>query len=189
MLSSPSETYRSPIHHDLDIAELDSRRSISPPIGGLGRGRHAPEYVGRVTPDLGKPLASPSPPPVSYNSVSLHRKPSGGDYFDPHRPQQQRRAYTREASTESLPGYSGRFSPSSPPQRRESHERRYQAPVASFSAPKTPSRQSSTKSVAFAAPMEAKEVYGRGGLALNPPSEAGESQEDLTGRGFGLDRR
>ncbi|KAK0969451.1 hypothetical protein LTR91_005577 [Friedmanniomyces endolithicus] len=155
MLSSPSETYRSPIHHDLDIAELDSRRSISPPIGGFGRGRHAPS----------------------------------GDYFDPHRPQQQRRAYTREASTESLPGYSGRFSPSSPPQRRESHERRYQAPVASFSAPKTPSRQSSTKSVAFAAPMEAKEVYGRGGLALNPPSEAGESQEDLTGRGFGLDRR
>ena len=189
MLSSPSETYRSPIHHDLDIAELDSRRSISPPIGGFGRGRHAPEYVGRVTPDLGNPLASPSSPPVSYNSVSLHRKPSGGDYFDPHRPQQQRRAYTREASTESLPGYSGRFSPSSPPQRRESHERRYQAPVASFSAPKTPSRQSSTKSVAFAAPMEAKEVYGRGGLALNPPSEAGESQEDLTGRGFGLDRR
>ncbi|KAK1055463.1 hypothetical protein LTR74_015645 [Friedmanniomyces endolithicus] len=193
MLSSPSETYRSPIHHDLDIAELDSRRSISPPIGGLGRGRHAPEYVGRVTPDLGNnPLASPSPPPVSYNSISLHRPPS--DYFDPHRPQQQRRAYTREASTESLPGYSGRFSPSSassPPQRRESHERRYQAPVASFSAPKTPSRQSSTKSVAFA-PTEAKEVYGRGGLALNPPSEAGESQEDLTGRGgggFGLDRR
>jgi len=192
MLSSPSETYRSPIHHDLDIAELDSRRSISPPIGGFGRGLHAPEYVGRVTPELGNPLASPSPPPVSYNSFSLHRQPSGGDYFDPQRQQQQqqqRRAYTREASMESLPGYSGRFSPSasSPPQRRESHERRYQAPVASFSAPKTPSRQSSTKSVAFA--PESKEVYGRGGLALNPPSEAGESQEDLTERGFGLDRR
>ncbi|TKA83893.1 hypothetical protein B0A55_00108 [Friedmanniomyces simplex] len=195
MLSSPSEAYRSPIHHDLDISELDSTRSISPPISGLGRGRFAPEYVGRVTPDPSNPLGSPSPPPMSYNSISLHRQP--GDYFDPHQQQQQqqqqqqRRGYTREASIESLPpGYSGRFSPVSSSQHRESHERRYQPPSASFSTPKTPSRQSSTKSVAFA-PAELKEGYGRGGLGLNPPSEAGESQEDLTWRGGerGLDRR
>ncbi|KAK3113368.1 hypothetical protein LTR53_009411 [Teratosphaeriaceae sp. CCFEE 6253] len=192
ILSSPSETYRSPIHHD-GIPELDAG-PIPPPIGGFGRGRMPPEYAGRVTPDLGHPLASPSPPPVSYNSVSLHRQPS--DYFDPSEPQQQqyRRAYTREASSESLPGYNhhahGRFSPvSPPPHRRTSAERRYQAPVASFSAPKTPSRQSSTRSVAFAA--DPKEAYARGGLALNPPSEVGESQEDLALglRGQSLDRR
>ncbi|KAK6379170.1 hypothetical protein LTR81_027778 [Elasticomyces elasticus] len=182
MLSSPSEAYRSPVH---GAVELDTRRSISPPISGFSRGTVPPEYISRLTPDVGHALASPSPPPVSYNSVSLHRQPS--DYFE----QQQRRGYTREASSESLPGYSGRFSPVTPHNRESHEERRYQPHVASFSAPKTPSRQSSTKSVAFAYDPKDSFINARGGLALNPPSEAGESQEDLTQmpRGQSLDRR
>ncbi|KAK5124117.1 hypothetical protein LTR85_001820 [Meristemomyces frigidus] len=182
MLSSPDEAYKSPLQHPYDTPESEGGRSGSPTFAGLDRGRIPPEYVGRVTPDLSNTgLVSPPTPAVSYNSISLHRQPS--DYFAQH----QRRAYTREASTESVGGQPARSSSGS--QRPASQERRYQAPNSSFSAPKTPSRQSSVKSVAFADPRET--TYGRGGLALNPPSEAGESQEDLTQspRGQSLDRR
>lgn len=170
VLSSPDEAYRSPLQHGDSPSDFDGRRSMSPNFSGTGtsRGRIPPEYVGRITPDLAA-LASPSPPPVSYNSVSINRRDS--DYFN-----QQRRGYTREASTDSVSGMHGR--PSTASQRPGSQERRYQAPTASFSAPKTPSRQSSTRSVGFA--TDPRETYSRGGLGLNPPSEAGESQEDLS---------
>jgi len=183
VLSSPDEAYRSPLHHSIETPELEGSNRFLPTFAGIGRGRIPSEYVGRVTPDLSSGLASPPTPTISYNSISLHRQPS--DYFSEH----QRRGYTREASTESLTGQrqqQGR--PGSGSQRPTSIERRYQPPNASFSAPKIPSRQSSIKSVSFA---DAMETYGRGGLALNPPSEAGESQEDLTQgpKGQSLDRR
>ncbi|KAK4550204.1 hypothetical protein LTR36_003171 [Oleoguttula mirabilis] len=181
VLSSPDEAYKSPLQYPYDTPELEAGRSVSPTFAGLSRGRIPPEYVGSVTPDLSNTgLPSPPTPAVSYNAISLHRQPS--DYFAQH----QRRAYAREASTESVEAQPGRSSAGS--QRPASHERRYNPPNSSFSAPKTPSRQSSVKSVAFADP---RETYGRGGLALNPPSEAGESQEDLTQspRGQSLDRR
>lgn len=176
VLSSPDDVYRSPLQQNEGTPDLGSVRSMSPTYSSSSRGRIPPEYVGRVTPDLNA-LASPSPPPVSYNSISAHRRES--DYFT-----QQRRGFTREASMDSLNGPGGSIS-----QRPPSHERRYNPPNASFSAPKTPSRQSSTRSVAFAA--DPREAYSRGGLALNPPSEAGESQEDLTQepRAQSLDRR
>lgn len=181
VLSSPDDAYKSPLQHPYDSPESEGTGSASPTFAGIGRGRIPPEYVGRVTPDLANTgLMSPPTPAVSYNAVSLHRQPS--DYFAQH----QRRAYTREASTESVGAQGGRGSAAS--QRPDSQERRYQAPTASFSAPKTPSRQSSMKSVAFADP---RETFGRGGLALNPPSEAGETHEDLTQipRGQSLDKR
>ena len=59
---------------------------------------------------------------------------------------------------------------------RISEEGQYHRPAASFSKPRAPSRGSSTKSVSFDQNM----LYTRGGLALNPPSEAGESREDLS---------
>lgn len=190
VISSPDETYRSPLHAGrADTPELDSR-SISPNpfTTNMGRSRIPPEYVGRVTPDLhphhrplspntSNPLASPATPAISYNSISLHRQPS--DYFTQ---PQQRAGYARELTPDLT-------SSSSPPQQQQEggHARSYNQPHMSFSAPKTPSRQSSLKSVTFD-PMER---YARGGLALNPPSEAGESAEELGGgvEGWGSRRQ
>ncbi|KAF7195192.1 hypothetical protein HII31_03398 [Pseudocercospora fuligena] len=67
----------------------------------------------------------------------------------------------------------------------EHSERRYRAPNSSFAQPNAPSRASSTKSVSF----DPRDTYSRGGLALNPPSEAGESQEDVSKYGHGYDFR
>ncbi|KAK5133252.1 hypothetical protein LTR08_007986 [Meristemomyces frigidus] len=160
ILSSPDEAYRSPLQNAYTSPDMVSSGSASPTSVGFARGRIPPDYVGPI---------SPPTPAVSYNAISLHRQPS--DYFAQH----QRRAYTREASVE-LPGGGQAERNSAGSQGPWSYERRYQPPVSSFSAPKTPSRQSSTHSMTCADPREA---YARGGLALNPPSEAGESQEDL----------
>jgi hypothetical protein len=172
MLPSPEDVYRSPMKYDYGTPDMNDDRSISPSIAGSSRVQIPTEYGGRATPDIGSTLNSPSPPPVSYTTVSLHRQNS--DYFA-----QQRHAYTRQTSLEAVSrvNEADDFEPVLTTARRESHERRYNPPNYSFSAPKTPSRQSSTKSVAFADP---RETYSRGGLALNPPSEAGESQEDLS---------
>lgn len=89
------------------------------------------------------------------------------------------------------PEYAGRITPSpaatdfrphmndyfaSPAALRDSSDsaRRYQAPKSSFSVPTAPSRENSTRSVSF----DTRDVYtrGAGGLGLNPPSEAGESE-------------
>ncbi|WPH01702.1 Hypothetical protein R9X50_00455400 [Acrodontium crateriforme] len=57
--------------------------------------------------------------------------------------------------------------------RSESDERRYRTPAASFSVPIPPSSHSSLRSVTF----DPRDVYIRGGLALNPPSEISETNE------------
>ncbi|KAK4499685.1 hypothetical protein PRZ48_010203 [Zasmidium cellare] len=133
-LSSPEETYRSPLHQlSPSIDETASHN--------LPRGRLPPEYVGRITPS---PSMDPTSPPTAFPRVQ--HQPSTSDYFNQSR--------LRKDSSES---------------------RRYQPPTSSFSVPKAPSRESSIKSVSF----DPRDLYTRGGLALNPPSEAGESQEDL----------
>lgn len=149
-ISSPQETYRSPY--------VDGRRSASPSTA------QAPGFSNTMSPDMMSP-GSPPTPVVRYDSISLHRQPS--DYFTntgrpPTAPDQARPRTSR--------GESQQRSGSA------QSERRYQPPGSSFSAPLSPSRQSSMRSVTF----DTRDVYSRGGLGLNPPSEAGESQEDLT---------
>lgn len=171
VISSPDEAYRSPLQRIGSPQNDDNiQRSVSPRQHGAA----------------GSSFASPPTPAYNYNAVSLTRQPS--DYFDQQQQQQQRRAYRREDSSESLGQY-GRDVVSPPPRydrmspppggsgRQDSAERRYQPPYSSFSAPNAPSRQSSIRSVTFADP---REIYSRGGLGLNPPSEAEESDEDLT---------
>lgn len=66
-----------------------------------------------------------------------------------------------------------------------SGERRYNAPNASFSAPKPPpSRENSTRSVSF----DVRDAYNRG-LSLNPPSEIVESVDELNPNGSGRRQR
>ena len=153
VLSSPDEAYKSPLHMDRSSPSMDGGRQ-SPSL--MGRGRIPPEYVGRVTPEIGR--TSPqithgsTPPPVGYSS-SLRQQREPADYFTTNRDSAER-----------------------PSSRTSAEQRRYNAPASSFSVPKTPSRQSSLRSVTF----DPRETYSRGGLALNPPSEAGESQENLS---------
>lgn len=147
-ISSPQEAYRSPY--------IDGRPSASPgATQALG-------YSNAMPPDLMSP-GSPPTPVVRYDSISLHRQPS--DYFTNGRPNTASN-HPRPSTSRGEPQRSG----------SAQSERRYQAPNSSFSAPMSPSRQSSMRSVTF----DTREVYSRGGLGLNPPSEAGESQEDLT---------
>lgn len=156
-LSSPSDVYRSPLQTNRysPSGDTDIRNSASSSL--IGKGRIPPEYVGRLTPDIAP--GSPPTPVVRYDSISLKtslRRPDG-DYF-----------------SQSRPGSPGRTGSG----QSQNGERRYQPPNHSFSVPQAPSRQSSLRSVTFGDP---RDTYSRGGLALNPPSEAGESQEDLTG--------
>lgn len=155
VLSSPDEAYKSPLHTMRNSpTPTDIRNSASSSL--IGRGRIPPEYMGRLTPD--RAPGSPPTPVVRYDSISLFRQNS--DYFQ--QPQQQQRVGSSD-------GQSRRPSSSQ-------SERRYQPPSHSFSAPHAPSRQSSLRSVNF----DPRQQYSRGGLALNPPSEAAESDEDLT---------
>ena len=157
-LSSPAQTVLSSPDDVYRSPLYDSdRRSGSPTL--VSRGRIPPEYVGRMSPDTR--AGSPLTPVVRYDSMSLSRQNS--DYFS----QRQGSSGGAQRATSSSSANS---------------ERRYQPPTHSFSAPSAPSRQSSLRSVTF----DPRETYSRGGLALNPPSEAGESQEDLTQN---LDRR
>jgi hypothetical protein len=163
IISSPSEAYRSPLHdigRDSPSADTDIRNSVSSSL--IGRGRIPPEYVGRMSPSANTP-GSPPTPYVRYDAISLHRQNS--DYFVQHN------ANSRNVSTQRPTSSRSRHS-----------ERGYFPPSTSFSVPQAPSRTSSHRSVTF----DPREAYSRGGLALNPPSEAGESQEDLS-RNF--DRR
>lgn len=152
-ISSPQEAYRSPY--------LDRPRSASP------NPNQAPGHPNAMSPEMMSP-GSPPTPVVRYDSISLHRQPS--DYFTHGRP-------TRGATTSTSNPPRPTTSRGEPPRSGSAQsERRYQPPNSSFSAPMSPSRQSSMRSVTF----ETRDVYSRGGLDLNPPSEAGESQEDLT---------
>lgn len=164
VLSSPAEAYRSPLQMNRDSpgGENDKRNSATSSL--IGRGRIPPEYIGRLTPDIAP--GSPPTPVVRYDAISLHRQNS--DYFN-----QQRS------------GSSGGPTPRAASSHSQRSERRYQAPTSSFSVPQAPSRQSSLRSVSF----DPRDTYSRGGLALNPPSEAGESQEDLTKSQQNFDRR
>ncbi|KAK4565387.1 hypothetical protein LTR86_004004 [Recurvomyces mirabilis] len=178
VLSSPDESYRSPLKYGESTTNVNEGRSISPPLGGYAKGVMPPEYFGSVTPDVSQAFNAPSPPPVSYQGASVQQQQQQPhDYFEQH----QRRGYHRQASTESV-GYQNRgdgFTPASTThQRATSQDRQYNAPTNSFSGPKTPSRQSSTRSTLYE--RDTREMYSRGGLALNPPSEIGESEEDLS---------
>ena len=193
VLSTPDEIYRSPYNDTHDMPnDFESRRSISPELPSMPvRTRFPPEYAGRMTPDArpASPNAAFTPLSPTYCSFSGQ----AADYF-PRNPsslaqqQQQRRGYTRASSSSSAPGGVVDLQSGS---RRASQDRKYTAPQSSFSVPKTPSRNSSMKSVTF----DPRDGHARGGLGLNPPSEAGESQEDLTMggqkevRGQSLDRR
>ncbi len=156
MISSPSEAYRSP----LQISRMspstgtDIRNSTSSSVINGGR---LPHEFGHRTPEAGP--GSPPTPVVRYDSISMHRQNS--DYFD---------------ARQRLGTPTGSFN-RPPSSRSQTSERRYNPPTTSFSVPQAPSRQSSMRSVSF----DPREAYARGGLALNPPSEAGESREDLTG--------
>ena len=149
-IASPQEAYKSPY--------VDGRRSASP------QATHHQGFANTMSPDMMTP-GSPPTPVVRYDSISLNRQNS--DYFTNtnQRPPTTAPRPTTSRGGEQLPRSGSAQS-----------ERRYQAPNSSFSAPMSPSRQSSLRSVTF----ETRDVYSRGGLGLNPPSEAGESQEDLT---------
>ena len=157
IMSSPDDSYRSPIHTD---------RTTSPTYS-MNRGRIPSEYAGQITPDLSHGRASPAlshghtPPPSAFTTSTnaFARQPSTAST----NPMLQ-----RQNSTD--------YFPSAGPGRRPSQDRKYHPPGSSFSAPKTPSRQSSLRSQGY----DPREIWaGRGGLALNPPREAGESVEDL----------
>ncbi|RMY96037.1 hypothetical protein D0862_08624 [Hortaea werneckii] len=167
VLSSPEDAYQTPLQHPYNSPVLTSdSRGNSPSLDAIGRSRMMASTNGsQMTPDPSIGLTSPNP---TYNGLNVQQQSQ--DYFS----QYQRRAYSRQDSSDSL---TGERQQSGPHHRSLSQERRYQPPSASFSAPKTPSRQSSVRSAIFA---ETRDAYGRGGLGLNPPSEAGESQEDLT---------
>jgi hypothetical protein len=159
MVSSPSEVYRSP----LKIGRMDSgagsdiRNSASSSLVNGGRLPH--EFASHQTPEPGP--GSPPTPVVRYDSISLNQRNS--DYF----------------STQNRLGTPTGPQQRPPSSRSQNSERRYNPPTTSFSVPQAPSRQSSLRSVSVS--FDPRETYSRGGLALNPPSEAGESQEDLTG--------
>ncbi|KAI5366286.1 hypothetical protein Slin15195_G078070 [Septoria linicola] len=114
------------------------------------RGQLPPEYIGRITPS---PAGTP------------------GDQLNNWSNAYQRPGFQREGSNDYF--HSSRADPHAAG--RISEERQYNQPASSFSKPRAPSRGSSTKSVSF----DQREFY-RGGLALNPPSEAGESREDVS---------
>jgi hypothetical protein len=151
-VSSPGEAYRSPLQH-IGRSDSSADTDIRDSVSSslIGRGRIPPEYLGRMSPDVNTP-GSPPTPYVHYNSISLHQ--TNSDYF-------------AHSTTHMLRPTSSRSRHS---------ERGYYPPNTSFSVPQAPSRTSSMRSVTF----DPREAYSRGGLALNPPSEAGESQEDLT---------
>lgn len=144
ILSSPDDSYRSPLH---------TERTTSPSYD-RGRGQIPspdPSYnPGRASPALSHGHTPPASAFTTATNAFAQRQASTNhtDYFPP----------TTTARNLS-----------------QDRDRRYQPPGSSFSAPKTPSRQSSLKQ------YEPREVWARGGLALNPPSEAGESMEDLSG--------
>jgi hypothetical protein len=188
VLSSPDETYRSPLQR------------VGPPDDAAAgrwsdRSSNTPRWTERI--QNARPTKPNDPSPAYAYSGSMNMQSSG--YFDNHQTyhdlqaqQQQRRGYTREGSTDSLP----RTRPMSPPSamvggRPESRDRdrRYQAHHTSFSRPQTPSRQNSGRSVSFAAFADPGRDTYSGGRAI---PEAGESQEDLNNmdpRNQSLDRR
>ncbi|KAF2723225.1 hypothetical protein K431DRAFT_220288 [Polychaeton citri CBS 116435] len=149
VVSSPDESYRSPLHFDRTPDSTSFGRA-SP----MGPGRIPNEYVGRITPITESPAGFGHMSPLIELSPPLAHTSSV---------RSQQRVRTAQS-----PDYFG--------ERSQSADRYYYAPHSSFSAPKPPSRASSHRSVTF----EQRDVYSRGGLALNPPDEAGESREDLT---------
>jgi hypothetical protein len=149
-LSSPGETYHSPLHnHHPNASSYDygtrlppgySERMSPDPMHS-----HTQHYSDRTSPDPTHSYSrSESARRAQHDSDSsmnpiLHHQPSlrNIDYFTP---------------------------AASPPAR----ERRYNPPNSSFSAPKTPSRQSSLN---HNFSMSGSGSYVGGGLGLNPPEE------------------
>ena len=154
-ISSPEKAYHSPRSPD------DNHRSSL-----IGRGRIPDDYMSFVSPDLGinggrnsPSITSPGSPPtpvVRYDAVSMNRQ--NADYFS--------------ATRSALDAHQARRISSS---HSATSERRYHPPSNSFSAPNVPSRQGSLRSITY----DQRDIHSRGGLALNPPSEIGESDEDL----------
>ena len=151
-VSTPGESYQSHLQH-IGRSNSSADEDIRNSVSSslIGRGRIPREYMGRMSPDVTSP-GSPPTPYVHYNAISIHQRES--DYFAQNTTNLQRPTSSRSRHS----------------------ERGYYPPTTSYSVPHAPSRTSSTRSVTF----DVREAYSRGGLALNPPSEAGESQEDLT---------
>lgn len=180
-LSSPEGSYHSPLQRGQSPA-IGTTIDFSPPHGN--RGQMPPEYIGRIT---------PSPATNAENPLHTWSSPY-------HRPGYQREGSTDEYSnndshvnTEPSVASSIRLS-----EERKLHLRHHQQPSENFSKPRTSllSRQSSsttttitTKSVSFEQQQQQQQPPQReltsytrlaGGLALNPPNEAGESRENLS---------
>ncbi|KAF2482511.1 hypothetical protein BDY17DRAFT_324789 [Neohortaea acidophila] len=168
-LSSPDETYKSPLIIDRN-ANANHRSSGCSSL--IGRGRIPQEFIERLhTPEPTYPLASPPTPVIRYDAVSLSRQDA--DYFP--------RPGTAPSSQQQ------RYTPSQRPQSRSSmnSERRYRAPESSFSAPYyAPSRHSSVRSARFGGAGEQRDAAGV--APLNPPVV--EARDDESGAEEDLQR-
>lgn len=116
------------------------------------RSRLPPSYSERMSPD------------PTHSRPSLSRRPEH-DSTGSLRPMLHRQHSSRNA------GYSDPYYHSSSPSPGAGGERRYNPPTASFSAPKTPSRQSSFNRNYTFGGYDSRDQRARGGLGLNPPEE------------------
>lgn len=132
----------------------------------------SPLQFGRETPESGR---------VSPQSFARGTRPP--EYIGRVTPETSSATPPAAAYNRQAPDYFNR--PASSGQRRYQSAspdivgRRYQSPTESFSQPIAPNRQSSLRSMR-SLNWDPKEMYARGGLALNPPSEASESREDVS---------
>nr|OQO20057.1 hypothetical protein B0A51_15686 [Rachicladosporium sp. CCFEE 5018] len=158
VISSPSESYRSPLRMEPSLDLPYGHDRMSP---ALDHGNTPPSMATTSTFPQQRQI------PETYSRNPRHYQPHEYFHFPQSRSPPPDDGFISSPTT--LGGHTSLDRGGEP-------ERTYQAPGSSFSAPKTPSRQSSLRSTA----CEPRDVWaGRGGLALNPPSEAGESVEDL----------
>lgn len=157
------------IHHELDA---------STPVA-YTRDVRLPEYVGHG--QVRDNSASRAPSALSHNpsilSHGTHGRATPTDPFS-----SRANSLSRSNSITNNNNSSNRGYRSATP---ESGSRRYRSPIDSFSQPSVGAlaRQASLRSQRSTrgAPLQwdAREMYARGGLALNPPSESGENVEDM----------
>lgn len=187
VLSTPDETYRSPIirtHYSPDFSAEKSDSSDST-NNILNRTR----FVAQKTPELYPPTSpsatrttrATSPPLGTTTTITsatgtTTSTTSQPDYFSRTPSSTSRRSPNPHRNTSSA-SQQGRSSPSD--------HRRYIPPQNSFAQPRTPSRQNSLRSTTWEVGGQAGPggVFAPGGLGLNPPSEVGEVGEDEERRG------
>nr|POF19985.1 hypothetical protein CFP56_52234 [Quercus suber] len=191
IMSSPDESYKSNLTRSPYVDSPPNHHSMSPskdyPSMNI-RGRIPSEYLGNITPDT---VSAPSPA-LNRQSSAPHPYPTPGtDYFTHHRTVYPRPSSDRDASSPPLStvqrshvpqnrsiqtSANGRPSTTISRPGSQDESRHYVTPYTSFSAPKNPSRTGSMRSTIEESRIQ---QYTRGGLGLNPPSEAGESREDI----------